>query len=184
MSSTLSTPTEVPLSKAPNPQLFPGRCSINGCPLLRVYVCGVCVRVCTAVCVCARTLDGKCRALIPSMGHHTWPRHFHLLNKLLVSVGFPRVGVVSAPPVDTPPAFESREYCLFCQDFDTFTFTCQFFLAFKFGWVVNKKKFCGVTNSEHTFNIDFTRTLTLMKHYRPRQILLVHLWKYEWRFEK
>ncbi len=32
---------------------------------------------------------------------------------------FPRVGVVSAPPVDTPPAFDSREYSLFFQDFYT-----------------------------------------------------------------
>ncbi len=30
--------TEVPLSKAPNPKLLPGCCSINGCPLLRVCV--------------------------------------------------------------------------------------------------------------------------------------------------
>ncbi len=41
--STLITMTEVPLSKAPNPQLLPGRRSINGCPLLRVCVNGVCV---------------------------------------------------------------------------------------------------------------------------------------------
>ncbi len=41
--STLNTRTEVPLSKAPNPQLLPGRHSINGCPLLRVCVhCCVC----------------------------------------------------------------------------------------------------------------------------------------------
>ncbi len=41
--STLNTTTEVrPLSKAPNPQLLPGRRSI-GCPLLRVCVHGVCV---------------------------------------------------------------------------------------------------------------------------------------------
>ncbi len=41
--STLNTTTEVPLSKAPNPQLLPGRRSINGCPLLRVCVhCCVC----------------------------------------------------------------------------------------------------------------------------------------------
>ncbi len=33
------------------------------------------------------------------------------------------------------------------------------FLAFKFGWVVNNTFFFGVTNSEHTFNIDFTWTL-------------------------
>ncbi len=39
--STFNTMTEVPLSKAPNPQLFPGRRSINGYPLLRV-----CVTVC------------------------------------------------------------------------------------------------------------------------------------------
>ncbi len=36
--STLNTTTEVPLSKAPNPELLPGRCSINGCPVLRVCV--------------------------------------------------------------------------------------------------------------------------------------------------
>ncbi len=51
--STLNTTTDVPLSKALNPQLFPGRRSINGCPLLRVCVC-VCVY--TALCVC--TMDG------------------------------------------------------------------------------------------------------------------------------
>ncbi len=47
--STLNTTTEMPLSKAPNPQLLPGRRSINGCPLLRVCVHDVCVF--TAVCV-------------------------------------------------------------------------------------------------------------------------------------
>ncbi len=42
--STFNTTTEVPLSKAPNSQLLPGRRSINGCPLLRVCVhCCVCV---------------------------------------------------------------------------------------------------------------------------------------------
>ncbi len=60
--STLNTTTEVPLSKAPIPQLLPGRRSINGCPLLRV---------CVHCCVCALWM-GKCRARIPSMGHHTW----------------------------------------------------------------------------------------------------------------
>ncbi len=59
---------EVHLSKAPNPQLLPGCRSINGYPLLPVCVHGVCVF--TAVCVC--TWMGKCRARIPSMGHHTW----------------------------------------------------------------------------------------------------------------
>ncbi len=56
--STLNTMTEGSLSKAPNPQLLPGRSSINGCPLLRV-------------CACVRSR--KCRPQIPSMGHHTWP---------------------------------------------------------------------------------------------------------------
>ncbi len=67
--STFNTTTEVPLSKAPNPQLLPGRRSINGCPLLWVCVHGVCVF--TAVCVHFGWV--KCRARIPSMGHHTWP---------------------------------------------------------------------------------------------------------------
>ncbi len=62
--------TEVPLSKAPYPQLLPG-IRINGCPLLRVCVHGVCV--CSLLCVCAIGWV-KCRAQIPSMGHHhTWP---------------------------------------------------------------------------------------------------------------
>ncbi len=38
---------------------------------------------------------------------------------------------------------------------------CGIFLALKFGWVVNNTIVCGVTNSEHTFNIDFTQTLTI-----------------------
>jgi len=67
--STFSTTTEVPLSKAPNPQLLPGRRSINGCPLLRPG-CVFTVCVCSLLCVC--TWMGKCRAQILSMGHHTW----------------------------------------------------------------------------------------------------------------
>ncbi len=69
MYSAFNTTTEVLLSKAPNPQLLPGRRSINGCPLLRVCVHGVCVF--TAVCV--HFGWDKCRAQIPSMGYHTWP---------------------------------------------------------------------------------------------------------------
>ncbi len=71
--STLNTMTEMPLSKAPNPQLLPGRRSINGCSLLLVCVHGVCMCVFTAVCVCVHFVWVKCRAHIPSMGHHTWP---------------------------------------------------------------------------------------------------------------
>ncbi len=41
--STFNTMTEAPLGKGPNPQLLPGRCSINGCPLLWVCVHDVCV---------------------------------------------------------------------------------------------------------------------------------------------
>uniref|UniRef100_A0A673IXS9 TOX high mobility group box family member 4-like n=1 Tax=Sinocyclocheilus rhinocerous TaxID=307959 RepID=A0A673IXS9_9TELE len=60
LSSTFNTTTEVPLSKAPNPQLLPGRRSKNGCPLLRVCVHGVCVF--TAVCV--HFGWDKCRAAV------------------------------------------------------------------------------------------------------------------------
>ncbi len=65
-----NTMTEVrPLSKAPNTQLLPGHRS-TGCPLLRVCVHGGCV----FTTVCVRALGWvKCRAQIPSMGHHTWP---------------------------------------------------------------------------------------------------------------
>ncbi len=50
------------------PQLLPGRRSINGCPLLRVCVHGVCV----FTAVCAHFGWVNCRAQIPSMSHHTW----------------------------------------------------------------------------------------------------------------
>ncbi len=76
---SLNTTTEVPLSKAPNPQLLPGRHSINGCPLLRVCVHGVCVF--TAVCVC--TLDGlnaehKFRVWVTILGHMSLSQTFIL----------------------------------------------------------------------------------------------------------
>ncbi len=79
--STLNTTTEVPLSKAPNPQLFPGRRKHKWLPTAPcVCVHGVCVF--TAVCVHFGWV--KRRAQIPSMGHHTWPRHvtfFHFLKE-------------------------------------------------------------------------------------------------------
>ncbi len=59
----LSPPSIPRLSKALNPQLLPGRRSINDCPLLRVCVHSVCVHccvcvhgvcVCVCVCVCSR----------------------------------------------------------------------------------------------------------------------------------
>ncbi len=50
LSLSLSIPmTEVPLSKALNPQLLPGCRSKNGYPLLQVCVHGVCVCVCVCV---------------------------------------------------------------------------------------------------------------------------------------
>ncbi len=59
-----------------NPQLLPGR-RIIGCPLLRVYV---------HYCVCALGWV-KCRAQIPSMGHHTWPH----TTSLSLSFPFPLI---------------------------------------------------------------------------------------------
>ncbi len=82
--STFNTTTEVPLSKASNPQLLPGRRSINDCPLLRVCVQGVCVF--TAVCVHLGWV--KCRAQILSLGRHTWPHVTSLsLNKHSLCLG-------------------------------------------------------------------------------------------------
>ncbi len=61
---------EVPLSKAPNPQLLPGRRSINSCPLLRVCVC-----VFTAVCVHVRWVSAEHEfrlwvIILGCMSHH------------------------------------------------------------------------------------------------------------------
>ncbi len=56
--STFNTTTEVrPLSKAPNPQLLPGRRRINGYQLPRVCFTVVCVF--TAVCVCLDELNAE-----------------------------------------------------------------------------------------------------------------------------
>ncbi len=80
--------TEVPLSKAPNPQLLPGRWS-NGCPLLRVRVQRVRVRVRVCVCVCS-LLTAVCvhsdglnaeDQFRSCMGHHTWQYITLLLYK-------------------------------------------------------------------------------------------------------
>ncbi len=74
--STLNTTTDVPLSKAPNPQLLPGCRSINGCPLLRVCVCSL-------LCVC--TLDGsnaehKFWVWVTILGRMSLHFHFHKYN--------------------------------------------------------------------------------------------------------
>ncbi len=71
--STLNTTTEVPLSKAPNPQLLPGRCST----VLRVYVHGVCVF--TAVCVhlIGINAEHKFRVWITILGHTSRHVHFY-----------------------------------------------------------------------------------------------------------
>ncbi len=70
------------LEQGTKPPTVPRGPQQYGCPLLRVCVYGVCVCVCVCVhcCVCALGWV-KCRAQLPSMGHHTWPhvssRHFH-----------------------------------------------------------------------------------------------------------
>ncbi len=51
---------------------------------------------------------------------------------------FRHVGVVSAPPVYTPPASESREYCLFFRDFDTLFYLLGGFFSHSnlAGWLI------------------------------------------------
>ncbi len=71
MSSTLSpfnTTTEVLLV-------------INGCPLLRVCVHGVCA-----------PWMGKCRARIPSIGHHTW---LYVTSLSLTAAVLSKIGTVA-----------------------------------------------------------------------------------------
>ncbi len=77
--------TEVPLSKAPNPQLLPGRCSIN---LSTAPVCVHCVCVCVFTAVCVHFRWVKCRARVPSMGHHTWPHITSLHNHFTSYIWF------------------------------------------------------------------------------------------------
>ncbi len=80
--STFNTTTEVPLSKALNPQLVPERHSINGCPMPRV-----CVHCCVCVCVHLRWV--KCRAQIPRVTilgchfcfHFTFPKYLLIVSK-------------------------------------------------------------------------------------------------------
>ncbi len=85
---TLNTMTEVwPLSKTPNP--------INGCPLL--WVCVHCVCVFTAVCV--HLGWDKCRAQIPSMGHHTWS----YVTSLSLSLSYHLLKI---------PVFDGNQGCL------------------------------------------------------------------------
>ncbi len=67
---------------------------------------------------------------------------------------FPRVGVVLAPPVDTPPAYFFKIFIPY------FIYMAGFFSIQI--WLVDNTFFYGVTNSEHTFNIDFTQTLIIM----------------------
>ncbi len=84
--STLNTTTEEVLSKAPNPQLLPGR-RINGCSLLRVcFTVCVCVCVCSLLCVC--TLDElnaehKFQVWVTKLGRMS--RHF--INNVSVGAG-------------------------------------------------------------------------------------------------
>ncbi len=56
----------------------------------------------------------------------------------VAKAAFPRVGVVSAQPADTPPAFESREYCSFFQDFDSLFYVLAgfFYHSNLAGWLI------------------------------------------------
>ncbi len=61
LSLHLNTTTEVPLSKAPNPQLLPGHRSINdfGC----VFMVCVFTAVCVCVCVCTWDVNVACSSI-------------------------------------------------------------------------------------------------------------------------
>ncbi len=78
--STFNTTTEVSLSRAPNPQLLPGRRSINGCPLLQVCVHCVLVCVCVHCCVCA---EHEFRVWVSILGCVTFKSINRIQNKRL-----------------------------------------------------------------------------------------------------
>ncbi len=64
------------LEQGTEPQLLPGHCSINSCPLLRVCVHDVCVCVCSLLCVHFGWVNAD-RAQIQSMGITNMSHHFH-----------------------------------------------------------------------------------------------------------
>ncbi len=78
---------EVPLSKAPNPQLLPGCRSINGCPLL--WVCSRCVCVCVCVCslLCVCSWMGKMQSTDSEYGsQYLAVCHFHFFSFKFLSM--------------------------------------------------------------------------------------------------
>ncbi len=78
--STFNTTTELPFSKAPNPQLLPGRRN----PLLRVCVHGVCVF--TTVCVHLNGINAEHKfwVWIPILGHTSCHFCFNLFDDWLL----------------------------------------------------------------------------------------------------
>uniref|UniRef100_A0A671TDB5 Eukaryotic translation initiation factor 4 gamma 3-like n=1 Tax=Sinocyclocheilus anshuiensis TaxID=1608454 RepID=A0A671TDB5_9TELE len=65
---------------------------------------GVCSRcVCVHCCVCALWM-GKCRALIPSMGHHTWPHFLHRTQLQPARPALPTNNPSIRPGSQTPTA--------------------------------------------------------------------------------
>ncbi len=72
--STFNTMTEA----RTEPPTAPRAPQQYSCLLLRVCAC-VCVCVCVHYCVCVLGWV-KCRAQIPSTGHHTWPHNTSLQN--------------------------------------------------------------------------------------------------------
>ncbi len=79
------------LEQGTKPSTAPRAPQQYGSPLLRVCVLGVCVCVCVCIhgvcvhcCVCALGWI-KCRAQIPSIGHHTWPHITSLSLNLFMS---------------------------------------------------------------------------------------------------
>ncbi len=101
--STLNTTTEVrPLSKAPNPQLLPGRCSINGCPLLRVWIHSVCVYMFTTHCCVWVHLEGLSQrfsipVLAPSRSAHFVCFSYRFRRLFYLNISALRSGQVEGP---------------------------------------------------------------------------------------
>ncbi len=81
-----------------------------------------------------------------------------LLNKLLETVERDGEWAWLQRQWTRPQSLRAENTAYFFKILIPYFINLAFFLAFKFGWVVNNTFFCGVTNSEHTFNIDFTQT--------------------------
>ncbi len=92
---------------------------VHCCVCSMLCVCtAVCVHCCVCALLCVCTWMGKCRAQIPSMGHHTWlyvtSLFFNLTQKMTILTSFTYLHVIQKPHLFLPyrKGFVCRTFAL------------------------------------------------------------------------